>query len=173
MINPGTVPIDDAREDLAVSALDVFLTAVQARAAELENAPLKRRIAGLTGEAKRDPAADRDGRFGTSVRPPSEDDTGGRPNSGSPWPLAFAVLLKFYGRYRRFPRGRAELRDEVVEFVAAQVRVPAQAAPDRSARPRNAATPPAGRLSIRRVTDITPVQPAFSRLDRPRAGRAR
>ncbi|GGQ84764.1 hypothetical protein [Couchioplanes azureus] len=64
MINPGTVPIDDAREDLAVSALDVFLTAVQARAAELEAAPLKRRIAGITGEAKRDPAADRDGRFG-------------------------------------------------------------------------------------------------------------
>lgn len=39
--------------------------------------------------------------------------------------LAFALLLKFYGRYGRFPRGRAELRDEVVEFVAAQVRVPA------------------------------------------------
>ena len=39
--------------------------------------------------------------------------------------LAFALLLKFYGRYGRFPRGRAELRDEAVEFVAAQVKVPA------------------------------------------------
>jgi TnpA family transposase len=39
--------------------------------------------------------------------------------------LAFALLLKFYGRYGRFPRGRAELRDEVVEFVAVQVKVPA------------------------------------------------
>jgi hypothetical protein len=39
--------------------------------------------------------------------------------------LGFALLLKFYGRYGRFPRGRAELRDEAVEFVAAQVRVPA------------------------------------------------
>jgi Domain of unknown function (DUF4158) len=42
-----------------------------------------------------------------------------------PTKLAFALLLKFYGRYGRFPRGRAELRDEVVVFVAAQVRVPA------------------------------------------------
>jgi Domain of unknown function (DUF4158) len=39
--------------------------------------------------------------------------------------LAFALLLKFYGRYGRFPRGRAELRDEAVEFVAAQVKAPA------------------------------------------------
>ena len=38
--------------------------------------------------------------------------------------ISFALLLKFYGRYGRFPRGRAELRDEAVEFVAAQVRVP-------------------------------------------------
>lgn len=42
-----------------------------------------------------------------------------------PTKLGFALLLKFYGRYGRFPRGRAELRDEVVEFVAAQVRVSA------------------------------------------------
>lgn len=39
--------------------------------------------------------------------------------------LAFALLLKFYGRYGRFPRGRTELRPEAVEFVAAQVNVPA------------------------------------------------
>jgi hypothetical protein len=38
--------------------------------------------------------------------------------------LAFALLLKFYGRYGRFPLGRAELPGEVVEFVAAQVKVP-------------------------------------------------
>jgi hypothetical protein len=40
-----------------------------------------------------------------------------------PTKLAFALLLKFYGLYGRFPRGRAELRDEVVDFVAAQVKV--------------------------------------------------
>jgi hypothetical protein len=42
-----------------------------------------------------------------------------------PTKLAFALLLKFYGRYGRFPRGRSELRDEVVDFVAAQVTVSA------------------------------------------------
>ncbi|WP_092543933.1 DUF4158 domain-containing protein [Actinoplanes derwentensis] len=42
-----------------------------------------------------------------------------------PTKLAFVLLLKFYGRYGRFPRGRSELRDEVVDFVAAQVTVPA------------------------------------------------
>ncbi|WP_204985265.1 DUF4158 domain-containing protein [Micromonospora globbae] len=41
-----------------------------------------------------------------------------------PTKLAFALLLKFYGRFGRFPRARTELRDEVVEFVAAQVNVP-------------------------------------------------
>ena len=39
--------------------------------------------------------------------------------------LAFSLLLKFYGRYGRFPRGRSELKQEAVEFVAAQVKVPA------------------------------------------------
>lgn len=39
--------------------------------------------------------------------------------------LGFALLLKFHGRYGRFPRGRAELRQEAVEFVAAQVKVTA------------------------------------------------
>src|SRR4051812_34173015 len=37
--------------------------------------------------------------------------------------LGFALLLKFYGRFGRFPRGRAELHDEVVEFVARQLGV--------------------------------------------------
>jgi Domain of unknown function (DUF4158)/Tn3 transposase DDE domain len=36
--------------------------------------------------------------------------------------LGFALLLKFYGRYGRFPRGRSELKSEAVEFVASQVR---------------------------------------------------
>jgi hypothetical protein len=35
--------------------------------------------------------------------------------------LGFALLLKFYGRYGRFPRGRAELPAEAIEFVAKQV----------------------------------------------------
>jgi len=39
--------------------------------------------------------------------------------------LATAVLLKFYLRHGRFPRGRGELPDEVVGFVADQVDVPA------------------------------------------------
>jgi hypothetical protein len=39
--------------------------------------------------------------------------------------LAFSLLLKFYGRYGRFPRGRSELKREAVDFVAAQVKVPA------------------------------------------------
>ncbi|HEY3005202.1 MAG TPA: DUF4158 domain-containing protein, partial [Kribbellaceae bacterium] len=37
--------------------------------------------------------------------------------------LGFVLLLKFYSRYGRFPRGRGELPDEVVEFVARQVKV--------------------------------------------------
>ncbi|MFF3123686.1 Tn3 family transposase [Streptomyces sp. NPDC057908] len=41
--------------------------------------------------------------------------------------LGFAVLLKFYTQYGRFPRGRAELAGEAVEFVARQVQVPASA----------------------------------------------
>ncbi|MEU4725654.1 DUF4158 domain-containing protein [Nonomuraea dietziae] len=39
--------------------------------------------------------------------------------------LAFAILLKFYTQYGRFPRGRSELPDQVVEHVAKQVQVPA------------------------------------------------
>lgn len=35
----------------------------------------------------------------------------------------FALLLKFYSQHGRFPRGRAELPDEVVAFVARQVGV--------------------------------------------------
>ncbi len=64
MINPGTAPIADAREDLATAGLEAFLAAVQARAGELDQVPIRRRITQLTGEAVRDPAADRDGRYG-------------------------------------------------------------------------------------------------------------
>jgi len=42
-----------------------------------------------------------------------------------PTRLGFAVLLKFYARARRFPRGRAELDDDAVAFVARQLGVPA------------------------------------------------
>jgi hypothetical protein len=34
-------------------------------------------------------------------------------------------LLKFYARHGPFPRGRGELPDEVVAYVARQVGVPA------------------------------------------------
>jgi len=39
--------------------------------------------------------------------------------------LAFALLLKFYTRRGRFPRGRGELPDEAVAYVARQMKVPA------------------------------------------------
>lgn len=37
--------------------------------------------------------------------------------------LAFALMLKFYGRYGRFPDGDGDLPAETVEFVARQVEV--------------------------------------------------
>jgi hypothetical protein len=39
--------------------------------------------------------------------------------------LGFSLLLKFYARHGRFPRGRGELPDEAVAYVARQVGVPA------------------------------------------------
>ncbi|MCA2184773.1 DUF4158 domain-containing protein [Nonomuraea cavernae] len=39
--------------------------------------------------------------------------------------LAFATLLKFYTQYGRFPRGRAEFPDEVVDYVAKQTKTSA------------------------------------------------
>jgi hypothetical protein len=39
--------------------------------------------------------------------------------------LGFAVLLKHYTRLGRFPRGRSEVPDEVVAFVARQLGVAA------------------------------------------------
>jgi hypothetical protein len=52
MINPGTRPIEGAREDLAAANLEVFLKAVREHGGQ------------LAGDPVRDPAADRDGRFG-------------------------------------------------------------------------------------------------------------
>ena len=42
-----------------------------------------------------------------------------------PTRLGFALLLKFYTRHGRIPRGRAEFADEVVDHVARQVKVSA------------------------------------------------
>src|SRR6266849_3449227 len=39
--------------------------------------------------------------------------------------LGFAVLLKYHSRYGRFPRGRAEVSDDVVVFLAGQLGVDA------------------------------------------------
>ncbi|MFC7388374.1 DUF4158 domain-containing protein [Sphaerisporangium rhizosphaerae] len=39
--------------------------------------------------------------------------------------LGFALLLKYYTCFGRFPRGRSESPDEAVEHVARQARVPA------------------------------------------------
>lgn len=52
MINPGTAPVADARDDLAAANLDAFLTAVRGRGGRLVGAPV------------RSPGRDRDGRFG-------------------------------------------------------------------------------------------------------------
>src|SRR5690348_555380 len=41
-----------------------------------------------------------------------------------PTRLGFALLLKFYTWVGRFPRGRGELADETVAFVARQVGAP-------------------------------------------------
>ncbi|GAB2600773.1 hypothetical protein Aab01nite_64720 [Paractinoplanes abujensis] len=64
MINPGTEPVEGAREELARANVDAFLGAVRRRAGELDDVSVKRRVAELTGEPVRDPGADRDGRFG-------------------------------------------------------------------------------------------------------------
>jgi Domain of unknown function (DUF4158) len=42
-----------------------------------------------------------------------------------PTRLGFALLLKFFTQYGRFPEGRSELPDEAVQWVARQVKVPA------------------------------------------------
>lgn len=67
MINPGTVPLEQASEDLAVTNLDTFLTEVSERAAVLDEVPIRRRIAHLNGTPVRDSTADRDGRFGWNL----------------------------------------------------------------------------------------------------------
>jgi hypothetical protein len=36
--------------------------------------------------------------------------------------LAFALLLRFYGRFGRFPRNRGELHPDAVEFMARAVK---------------------------------------------------
>ncbi|GAB1692606.1 hypothetical protein [Krasilnikovia sp. M28-CT-15] len=54
MINPGTAPLDDTREDLAAANVEVLLAAARDRGAAL-------------GEPVRNPAADRDGRYGWDV----------------------------------------------------------------------------------------------------------
>jgi Domain of unknown function (DUF4158) len=41
--------------------------------------------------------------------------------------LGFALLLKFYTRYARFPRGRGELPEEAMTYVARQVGVSSRA----------------------------------------------
>jgi hypothetical protein len=49
--------------------------------------------------------------------------------------LGFALLLKFYGRFGRFPRGRSELHDDAVEFVARQLATAPPACSPRSTWP--------------------------------------
>ncbi|HKR51614.1 MAG TPA: DUF4158 domain-containing protein, partial [Pseudonocardiaceae bacterium] len=53
------------------------------------------------------------------------DELGQVAGKRGPTRLGFALLLKFYVRHGRFPRGRGELSDEAVAYVARQVAVPA------------------------------------------------
>lgn len=64
MIDSGTRPIKQSREDLAAASLEVFLSAVRTRATGLDAVPIRHRLAALAGGPVRDPAADRDGRCG-------------------------------------------------------------------------------------------------------------
>ncbi|MGH3769108.1 MAG: DUF4158 domain-containing protein, partial [Pseudonocardiaceae bacterium] len=43
-----------------------------------------------------------------------------------PTRLAFALMLKFHQQHGRFPRGRSDLPEDAVEFVARAVKVPAR-----------------------------------------------
>jgi hypothetical protein len=62
-----------------------------------------------------------------------------------PTRLGFALLLKFYTGTGRFPRGRGELLDEAVEFVAWQVGVePGGARAVRVVGPHDRVSPGAG-----------------------------
>jgi len=63
MINPGTAPVEDADEQVAAENLTVFLDTVRARVAGMGGAPAVR-VTEFSGDPVRDPAADRDGRFG-------------------------------------------------------------------------------------------------------------
>lgn len=60
---PGAKPIDDAHKDLASAALEVFLAAVRDRTAELEQVPIRRRVAGIAGDPVRAIEGDRGGWF--------------------------------------------------------------------------------------------------------------
>jgi hypothetical protein len=53
------------------------------------------------------------------------DELGQVAGKRGPTRLGFALLLKFYTRHGRFPRGRGELPDDAVAYVARQVGVPA------------------------------------------------
>lgn len=51
------------------------------------------------------------------------DELGQVAGKRGPTRLGFALLLKHYTRHGRFPRGRSELPDEAVAYVARQVQV--------------------------------------------------
>ncbi len=60
MINPGTLPVDDAHEELAAANLETFLAAVAERGGQLAGEPVRNR------------AADRDGRYAWDLPMPGE-----------------------------------------------------------------------------------------------------
>ncbi|XVV10932.1 hypothetical protein ACQP2X_39760 [Actinoplanes sp. CA-131856] len=64
MINPGSQPVDGAREELAAANLATFWAELREQAA-LESET--RRTGGEVGEPVQESAADRDGRFGWTV----------------------------------------------------------------------------------------------------------
>ncbi|MFD4973253.1 DUF4158 domain-containing protein [Streptomyces sp. NPDC058424] len=84
--------------------------------------------------------------------------------------LGFALQLKYYTRYGRFPRGRADFPGEVVEFVARQMKV---LAADFASYPWSGSTIEYHRAQIREREGGVPRsrRPGARRLRRPHGHR--
>lgn len=97
------------------------------------------------------------------------DELGRVAGKRGPTRLGFSLLLKFYARHGRFPRGRGELPDEAVAYVARQVAVSAldlafyewdgRTVASRSTNPRDS-TPP--HKQYRTTSTRTPTRPPAS-----------
>lgn len=64
---PGARTVDDARAELAEAAFKQFMDEMRTRAIELEQVPIRHRVASITGEPVRDTTLDGQGRYGWVV----------------------------------------------------------------------------------------------------------